>query len=49
MLILLVLTLQVALTESVEKSQQLSKEMQDDYVSTEHLLLGLAQVKASNL
>ncbi|MBL6827675.1 MAG: ATP-dependent chaperone ClpB [Opitutales bacterium] len=34
-----------ALTESVEKSQQLSKEMQDDYVSTEHLLLGLAQVK----
>jgi ATP-dependent Clp protease ATP-binding subunit ClpB len=34
-----------ALTESVEKSQQLSKEMQDDYVSTEHLLLGLSQVK----
>ena len=34
-----------ALMESVEKSQQLSKEMQDDYVSTEHLLLGLAQVK----
>ncbi|MGA0377412.1 MAG: Clp protease N-terminal domain-containing protein, partial [bacterium] len=34
-----------ALTESVEKSQQLSKEIQDDYVSTEHLLLGLAQVK----
>ena len=34
-----------ALTESVEKSQQLSKEMQDDYVITEHLLLGLAQVK----
>ncbi len=34
-----------ALTESVEKSQQLSKEMQDDYVSTEHLLLGLAQIK----
>ena len=34
-----------ALTESVEKSQHLSKEMQDDYVSTEHLLLGLAQVK----
>jgi ATP-dependent Clp protease ATP-binding subunit ClpB len=34
-----------ALTESVEKSQQLSKEMQDDYVSTEHLLIGLAQVK----
>ena len=34
-----------ALTESVEKSQQLSQEMQDDYVSTEHLLLGLAQVK----
>ena len=33
-----------ALTESVEKSQQLSKEMQDDYVSTEHLLLGLASV-----
>ena len=35
-----------ALTESVEKSQQLSKEMQDDYVSTEHLLLGLAQIKS---
>jgi ATP-dependent Clp protease ATP-binding subunit ClpB len=34
-----------ALTESVEKSQQLSKVMQDDYVSTEHLLLGLAKVK----
>ena len=34
-----------ALTESVEKGQQLSVEMQDDYVSTEHLLLGLANVK----
>lgn len=30
-----------ALTEAVEKGQQISKEMQDDYVSTEHLLLGL--------
>ena len=34
-----------ALTESVEKGQQLSVKMQDDYVSTEHLLLGLANVK----
>ncbi len=34
-----------ALTESVEKGQLLSAEMQDDYVSTEHLLLGLASVK----
>ena len=30
-----------ALTEAVERGQDLSKEMQDDYVSTEHLLLGL--------
>ena len=33
-----------ALTESVEKGQQISREMQDDYVSTEHLLLGLSSV-----
>ena len=33
-----------ALTEAVEKGQDLSKEMQDDYVSTEHLLLGLVCV-----
>jgi ATP-dependent Clp protease ATP-binding subunit ClpB len=33
-----------ALTEGVEKAQQVSKDMQDDYVSTEHLLLGLAVV-----
>lgn len=33
-----------ALTESVEKGQSISREMQDDYVSTEHLLLGLASV-----
>ena len=33
-----------ALTESVEKGQQISQEMQDDYVSTEHLLLGLSSV-----
>ena len=33
-----------ALTEAVEKGQDLSKEMQDDYVSTEHLLLGLVFV-----
>ena len=31
-----------ALTEAVEKGQEISKEMQDDYVSTEHLLLGLS-------
>ena len=31
-----------SLTEAVEKGQNISKEMQDDYVSTEHLLLGLA-------
>ena len=30
-----------ALTEAVEKGQDISKEMQDDYISTEHLLLGL--------
>ena len=33
-----------ALTEAVERGQDLSKEMQDDYVSTEHLLLGLVCV-----
>ena len=33
-----------ALTEGVEKAQEISREMQDDYVSTEHLLLGLASV-----
>ena len=33
-----------ALTEAVEKGQDISKEMQDDYVSTEHLLLGLVSV-----
>ena len=32
-----------ALTEA-EKGQKISKEMQDDYISTEHLLLGLASV-----
>ena len=31
-----------ALTEAVEKGQGISREMQDDYVSTEHLLLGLS-------
>ena len=34
----------VALTEAIEKGQKVSVEMQDDYVSTEHLLLGLARV-----
>jgi len=33
-----------ALTEAVEKGQEISREMEDDYVSTEHLLLGLASV-----
>ena len=33
-----------ALTEAVEKGQVISKDMQDDYVSTEHLLLGLVSV-----
>ena len=33
-----------ALTEAVEKGQDISKDMQDDYVSTEHLLLGLVSV-----
>ena len=33
-----------ALTEAVEKGQNISREMQDDYVSTEHLLLGLSAV-----
>ncbi len=33
-----------ALTEAVEKAQTLSAEMEDDYVSTEHLLLGLLAV-----
>ena len=32
------------LTEAVEKGQQISQDMQDDYISTEHLLLGLAAV-----
>ena len=32
------------LTEAVEKGQEISREMQDDYVSTEHLLLGLSAV-----
>ena len=32
------------LTEAVEKAQSISREMQDDYISTEHLLLGLAIV-----
>ena len=34
----------VALTEAIERGQKVSVEMQDDYVSTEHLLLGLASV-----
>jgi ATP-dependent Clp protease ATP-binding subunit ClpB len=33
-----------ALTEAVKKGQEISKDMQDDYISTEHLLLGLASV-----
>ena len=33
-----------ALSEVVENAQALSKEMEDDYVSTEHLLLGLVVV-----
>ena len=33
-----------ALTEAVEQSQNISTEMQDDYISTEHLLLGLTAV-----
>ena len=33
-----------SLTEAVEKSQKISSEMQDDYISTEHLLLGLCSV-----
>ena len=33
-----------ALTEGVEKAQEISREMQDDYISTEHLLLGLSAV-----
>ena len=33
-----------ALTEAVEKGQVISRDMEDDYVSTEHLLLGLASV-----
>ena len=32
------------LSEVIEKAQALSKEMEDDYVSTEHLLLGLVEV-----
>ena len=31
-----------ALTEAVEKGQEISRQMQDDYVSTEHLLMGLS-------
>ena len=33
-----------ALSEVVEKAQVLSSEMEDDYISTEHLLLGLVEV-----
>ena len=33
-----------ALTEAVEKGQEISREMQDEYVSTEHLLMGLSSV-----
>ncbi|MFP6899490.1 MAG: Clp protease N-terminal domain-containing protein, partial [Opitutales bacterium] len=33
-----------SLSEVGEKAQALSKEMEDDYVSTEHLLLGLVEV-----
>ncbi|MFP6887251.1 MAG: ATP-dependent chaperone ClpB [Opitutales bacterium] len=33
-----------AITEVVEKAQALSSEMEDDYVSTEHLFLGLLAV-----
>ena len=33
-----------SVTEAVEKGQKISKDMQDDYVSTEHLLLGLTAV-----
>lgn len=33
-----------ALTEAVERAQEISREMQDDYVSTEHLLLGLCAI-----
>ena len=33
-----------ALTDAVEKGQEISRKMEDDYVSTEHLLLGLASV-----
>ena len=32
-----------ALTEAIEKGQKVSVEMQDDYVSTEHLLLGFSE------
>ena len=32
------------LSEVIEKAQVSSKEMEDDYVSTEHLLLGLVEV-----
>ncbi|MDG1138654.1 MAG: AAA family ATPase, partial [Opitutales bacterium] len=32
------------LTESVEKGQVISQDMQDDYISTEHLLLGLVSI-----
>ena len=33
-----------SLSEAVEKSQKISTDMQDDYISTEHLLLGLSSV-----
>ncbi|MFP6854376.1 MAG: Clp protease N-terminal domain-containing protein, partial [Opitutales bacterium] len=33
------------LTEVIEKAQVVSREMEDDYVSTEHLLLGLVIVR----
>jgi ATP-dependent Clp protease ATP-binding subunit ClpB len=32
------------LSEIIEKAQALSKEMEDDYISTEHLLFGLVEV-----
>ena len=34
-----------SLTEAVERGQRISREMEDDYVSTEHLLLGLAALE----
>ena len=32
------------LTESVEKAQSIAKDMEDDYVSTDHLFLGLLSI-----